>query len=241
MSLLYLKYTCTLSVASLGLKRFYQLSLQSAGGSLFAGLGIIFILGTSLIITDVYGLHSSREFTLTRIIILLIGAMLTGMAVAIFEEIVFRGALLQGLLKKTNATVAIVATSIIYAGVHFIGFSSPEQGETVNFFSTITQIIPAYSGLISTNNYDAFLALVLLGALLGMIRVKTDSIIQCIYFHAGLVAGIKIFRYCLQYNPDGQYAFLVSSHDYRLGFMAMFIIALALLLYYLVIFRRPAS
>jgi membrane protease YdiL (CAAX protease family) len=240
-SLLYLKYINTLTFNTIGLQPSSKKQVRSAGWGFIAGLTIILMLATSLLITNVYGFHVGRDTTISRIVILLISALATGITVSVFEEIVFRGALLQGLYKNTSVLFAIISTSIVYALVHFIDYPDTVDGEVINFFTALSQFIPAYSNLISIENYDAFLTLFILGILFGMIRIRTNSIIQCIFLHAGIVAGIKLFRYFLVYTPNSTYDFFVSNHDHRLGFMATICIAVATTLYYLFIFRKPKT
>jgi len=237
-SLFYLKFFSTLTFNTIGLCPIDKKQRHNAGWEFVAGLTIILMLAASLLIFNVYGLHVGRDITILRIIVLLISALATGITVSVFEETVFRGALLQGLYKNTNASVAIVLTSIVYALVHFINYPDIADGEVIYFFTALSQFIPAYSNLVNIENYDAFLALFILGVLFGMIRIRTDNIIQCIFLHAGLVAGIKLFRYFLVYTPNSTYDFFVSSHDHRLGFMALVWIAMATALYYLFIFRK---
>ncbi|MGY8813409.1 MAG: CPBP family intramembrane glutamic endopeptidase [Gammaproteobacteria bacterium] len=237
-SLLYLKFISTLDLKTIGLQPFRNKQLRMAGWGFIAGLIIILMLAMSLLITNVYGFHVGRDTTISKILVLLISALATGIIVSVFEEIVFRGALLQGLYKNTSVLIAVISTSIIYALLHFIDYPDTADGEVINFFTALSQFIPAYSNLLSIENYDAFLTLFILGVLFAMIRIKTNSIIQCIFLHAGIVAGIKLFRYFLVYTPNSTYDFIVSSHDHRLGFMAIFWIALATVLYYFIIFRK---
>jgi len=154
------------------------------------------------------------------------------MVVSLFEETIFRGALLRGLQNKSNALTAIITTSAVYAAVHFIDYQDPAMGESINMLTAPAQFLSVYSRLVTSENYDAFLSLFMLGILLGVIRIRTDSIIQCIGIHAGLVAGIKIFRFLLEHKPENQFEFMVSSYDYRLGFMALIWLSLATLIYY---------
>jgi membrane protease YdiL (CAAX protease family) len=192
---------------------------------------IVFLLGASLFVAGVYDLHSQRDFFPPVILKLAIGAIGTGVIVAVFEETVFRGALLQGLQKKVSIPVAIVMTSLVYTWIHFIHFAPPADLDAVGFFTAPMNFFSAYTDQMTIQNLDAVISIFVLGVLLAMIRVKQGNLFGCIALHAGLVAGIKIFRYLLEYQPDNSYQFLVSSHDYRLGFMATLWLFLATLVY----------
>jgi membrane protease YdiL (CAAX protease family) len=228
-SLLYLRYASTLSLEAAGLKIKSGLLLPQFVYSFLAGLLILLVLATSLLLLGIYDIHNSREINLSTLTGLIIGALLTGLAVAVFEETVFRGALQQGLMTKTNAITAIITISIIYAAVHFIDYREPES---INWLSAPQQFWSAYSQLITADNYDAFLSLFALGLLLGLIRLRTGHIILCIGLHAGIVAGVKAFRFFLEYNPENEFDFLVSSYDNRLGFAALFLLGLITVSYY---------
>lgn len=197
------------------------------------GVIIVILLASSLYAFDVYDIHSHREFMLASLPKLVIGAIGTGIVVAMFEETVFRGALLRGLEKQSSPPIAIIMTSLVYAWVHFIQFDVPAGPDKINLLTAPAGFFNAYSAQFSTHKLDAFVSLFILGLLLGMMRIRENSIINCIALHAGLVAGIKIFRYLLEYQPDNSYPFLVSQHDYRLGFMASVWLFLATLVYYL--------
>lgn len=186
----------------------------------------------------VYGFNFGQDTTIKKLALLLLGAIITGVTVSLFEEIIFRGALLQGLSKKVTPSLAIFATSAVYAYVHFISFTEPKIDETTNFFTIISQFYFTYSTSINIENYDAFLSLFILGLLLGLIRVRTKSILQCIAMHAGLVAGIKLFRFFMEYKPGTQFDFLVSNFDHRLGFMAMILLSIATTIYYFFYFKE---
>jgi len=228
-SLLYLRYACKLSLESIGLKIQPGRLLPEFTYSFLAGLMILLLLATGLMLFGVYELDSNRVINLSTLTRLAIGAMLTGLAVALFEEIVFRGALQQGLIKKSNPATAIIAISIIYAAVHFIDY---RESASLDWLTAPTQFWSAYSHLITVETVDAFLSLFVLGLLLGLIRMRSGHIIQCIGLHAGIVAGVKAFRFFLEYNPDNGFNFLVSSYDNRLGIMALFLLGLTTFAYH---------
>lgn len=239
-SLLYLKYTDRLSCETLGLKSVngYAAPLSAgfiAGLLLFGGLALL------LFLFGLYGLHGSRELSLAVIMKLLLGALLTGLAVALFEETVFRGALLQGLRKQAGMNRALVTVSLVYAAVHFIDYAEPAAGETVGWLTAPQMFVSAYTPMFSLQTLDALLALFVLGLLLGLIRLKTGNLIQCIGVHAGIVAGVKLFRFFAEYRPDNSFAWLVSPYDLRLGWLATLWLLLATAAYFVHLHRKPKT
>jgi len=234
--LLYLRYTVALNLYTIGLEIDGPAYPPQFSYGFLAGLLILVTLALALLGLDIYNVHTGREMSPIVILRLLAGALLTGLAVALFEETVFRGALLRGLAEKTGTLTALITTSLLYAAVHFIDYREPD---TIGWLSAVQQLPAAFSQLISAASPDAFLSLLVLGLLLGIIRIRTGNIIHCIGLHAGLVAGVKLFRFFLEYNPAGRYGFLVSGYDYRLGYMSLAVLGLATI-GYAVFFREGA-
>jgi membrane protease YdiL (CAAX protease family) len=160
----------------------------------------------------------------------MLSALITGLAVAFFEEVLFRGALLKGLLTQSNVVSAVIATALVYAAVHFIQYTEPDL-DHINLMTAPGQFISAYSSVLSSENYDAFLSFFILGVLLGLLRVNTGNILHCISLHAGLVVGIKFFKFFAQYQSDSPYQFLVNEYDYRLGYAALGLLIMATIIY----------
>lgn len=237
-SFLYLRYTTDFTFENLGYAYRRPGATRESIVSFAFGLIILVLLGFSFYLLGIYDLHSSRNFELQAIPKLIIGALGTGVIVALYEETVFRGALLQGLNKKSSAPLAIIITSLAYSWVHFIQFDIPSGPDNITFLTAPTHFVSAYTDFLFGKKMDAFLSLFILGILLGMMRVKQRNIINCIGLHAGLVAGIKIFRYLAEYKPGNPHLYLVSSHDYRLGLLASFWLFLAALLYYFFSYRK---
>lgn len=205
-----------------------------------AGFIILGSLILSLMLFDIYSLHSGRNITLDAVIILVIKAIITGLAVGVIEETLFRGAILTGLMKRSNAVIATITVSLVYAAAHFIDYH-PQATDQLNWLSAPAMFLDAYSGIFNPEILDALIALFLLGILLSLVRLRTGNIIQCIGLHAGLVAAIKISRYFTQYDPDNRFSYLVSSHDHRLGWLAVFWLGLAIGIYYTFRIRGKAD
>lgn len=74
------------------------------------------------------------------------------------EELLFRGILLRGLLRKFSPAVAVIGSSAIFAGVHFVG---------------------------DPNTLPFLPALAALGAVLAIVTVRTGDLSQAIFIHCG--------------------------------------------------------
>lgn len=240
-SLCYLKYADKLSLENIGLKINPDKNLTQFCYGMLYGLLMLAVLAAGFVAFGIYDLNSSREINVAVMVQLLLGALFTGIAVALFEETVFRGALLQGLRKQTNTNTALLSVSLIYAAVHFIQYPQPAAGETIGWLTAPLAFVPVYSHLISAETVDAFMSLFMLGLLFGFVRIRTGNIIQCIGLHAGLVAGIKLFRFFAEYNPDNSFNYLVSNHDYRLGWLSFIWLLIVTIGYFIYLHRKPRA
>ncbi len=229
-SFFYLYLTDTLSRAKSGLVWIPRVSLAKFARGFAGGFAIILMLMTSLLLIGIYGFDADREFSTQIIATLLISSLVTGLAVGLFEETIFRGCLFSGLSKQTNVYVALITISLVYAAVHFIDY--PAVTETPNWMTGVKLFVPAHSMLFSLETIDAFAALFMLGILLTLVRIRNGNIIQCVGLHAGLVTGIKIACFITEYIPGNRFDFVVSSYDRRLGYLALLWTVIATLFYY---------
>jgi uncharacterized protein len=238
--LAYLKYTCQLNLDSIGLQLPSARYLSEFSYGLLAGLLILAGLAAALLLFGIHTIRADLDSSVTSVTRLLLGALLTGLAVGLFEETLFRGALLQGLRKQAGMNKALVTISLVYAAVHFIHYQDLSTGIAITWLSAPAQFVDVYSGVITIDGLDAFLSLFMLGTLLGLIRLHTGNIIQCIGLHAGLVAGIKLFRYFTEYRPDNSYDYLVG-HDHRLGWLAFVWLLTVTAGYFVYLHRKPKA
>jgi membrane protease YdiL (CAAX protease family) len=89
------------------------------------------------------------------VVLFFIGAVIFA---PIVEELLFRGVLLRGLLRKVEPTTAVLVSSVIFALVHYIG-----DPNTLPF-------LPALAGL---------------GAVLAIVALRTGDLSASIFIHAG--------------------------------------------------------
>lgn len=194
------------------------------------GLVILAVLIAGLVALGIQHPVPGRETGPVAVTVLCLKAVLTGLAVGLFEETLFRGALLGGLMRRTAPAAAVVVISLVYAAVHFIHYPATSHP---GWLSGMHQFPAAYLAVFNPAMFDAFLALFVLGLLLGLMRLRSGNIIGCIGLHAGLVAMIKIARYFYRYTPGSRFDFLVSVHDRRLGYLAFLILSAAFAAYHL--------
>ena len=89
------------------------------------------------------------------VVLFVIGAVIFAPVV---EELLFRGVLLRGLLRRVDPTIAVLASGIIFALVHYVG-----DPNTLPF-------LPALAGL---------------GVFLAVVTVRSGDLSTAIFIHAG--------------------------------------------------------
>jgi membrane protease YdiL (CAAX protease family) len=167
-------------------------------------------------------------------------ALMTGIAVALIEETFFRGAL-QGAMTRSGAwRAALFAVPAFYAAVHFLGKAVRipyEEVTATSGFTVLASFFVAFADPASIA--DAFLALYLVGLLLGIVRWYTGDIAACMGLHAGFVAVIVLMRKVSVHAEGGTWGWMVGSYDGLLGLWIAMVSALACLVA-LAWFRRGA-
>ena len=149
-------------------------------------------------------------------------AVISGIMVGLVEESLYRGALLGILLRKTGILTAILVSSTVYSAVHFIGFPAVGENTDVHILTGLALLPDAFVRFSDPGILDAFLALTLFGALLALVRIRNGNIIQCIGLHAGVVIAIRFIKDLTDYAHGNRYAYLVSTYDHLLGYLALF-------------------
>ena len=158
---------------------------------------------------------------------LILGGILTGLTVAFIEETFLRGAMLTAIMRESGARLAIVLTALLYATVHFLG-TYRVKAANVNAGSGIdmlTHTLGVFGDPLRI--IDAFLCLLAVGVLLGILRVRTGNIASAIGLHAGWVAVIYVVRETTDRNPDAPGAWMLGEFD---GFIGWLVLAWTLVL-----------
>ena len=206
-----------------------------------AGMLIIIVLAAALVLLGIHQVESDRAFNLAGGGMVFLGALVTGLLVGLFEETLYRGALLGGLLTRMKAVTAVLVSSSIYSAVHFIKFRELPPDASIIWTSGIQMLPSAFYRFGDAATLDAFLSLVAFGVLLSLVRLANGSIYQCIGLHAGAVTALKIVNKTTDYVPGNSLAFMVNKYDHMLGYLALLWLAACTLLYYRHAFPGPAS
>ena len=229
---LYLRFNNILNKTTAG----FNLAQVSIKREIFTGMAIgmmiILVLVVVLLILGIHQPEQELHSSLNTIFLVLIKAILSGVMVALFEETLYRGALLGGLSRTTNVLAAIFISSAIYSAVHFIKFPRVPDGTDINWLTGFVILSDSFHRFTDPAIVDSFLALFAFGVLLALVRLNRGNIIQCMGIHAGVVIAIKIINQLTDYAPGNNYEFLVNRNDHLLGYLALFWLIIIIAVYY---------
>jgi len=229
---LYLKYNQIYSSKSFGFGVQKQVFLKDLFQGLLAGIVLFGLLKIFLLLFSVYQVKPNLEYFWSNLLLILIKGILTGLAVGLIEESIFRGALFSSLYKKTGAVLAVSLTSLLYAAVHFLKYREVPEGTEVTW-NTALEILPnALYRFSDPNIIGHFLTLLVLGILLSMIRLRKKNIAMCIGVHAGIVMTMKVTGRITDYVPDNNFNFLVGKYDHTLGYLSFFWLMILAIIYW---------
>lgn len=159
-----------------------------------------------------------------RLLHLLQSGLLSGIAVSLVEESLFRG-LLQGAVwreagnSRVRCALAILGVSVFYAALHFLArVSIPATDVTAT--SGLTMLAAVGDDFVHFGRIaDSFAALTAVGVLLSLTRLYTGSIALAIGLHAGWVMVMRITVGTTARPAGAAYAWLASASDGFTGWL----------------------
>jgi membrane protease YdiL (CAAX protease family) len=193
--------------------------LRQMGIGFVCGVGLVLPLTALLLGLDIREVKPDLD---ARWVGLIAGGMLSGLTVAFIEETFFRGVLFTAVARTSSAAAAIVAPSLLYAALHFLGGKlrvPPEDVSWVHGFEVLGKLFERYAQPLTFA--DSFVALAVLGMLFALVRLRTGAIAGCIGLHAAGVAFIAVLREATRVNPEAEFAMLVGSYDGVIGWAAL--------------------
>lgn len=153
---------------------------------------------------------------------LIAGGIVTGLTVAFIEETFFRGVLFTAISRTSGAAAAIIAPSLLYASLHFLGGKLRVPAEEVSWMHGFEVLGKLFERYVQPLEFaDSFVALAMLGVLLAIVRSRTGAIAACIGLHAAGVAFIAVLREATLVNSAAEYGSLVGSYDGVIGWAAL--------------------
>jgi membrane protease YdiL (CAAX protease family) len=164
-----------------------------ASGVFFALLPVV-VLGVSYVIFDVYRMRGEPAFSgLVRIV----G---TASVVAVIEEFLMRGVVLGLLLRAVGPPAAVVVSSVVFAGVHFMKVARSGEAVEVTWLSGFQQLPLVFSAAPEWPLLGWGIAsLVVAGVILALVTLRTRSLFAAIGLHAGWILGQQGIQWMAKY------------------------------------------
>lgn len=158
----------------------------------------------------------------------LLGALGTAVVVGVIEELLFRGAIFGTLRRAVAWPVALLASSAVYAVVHFL--AKPAPPPDVGWSTGLTVLPGMLRGFFDLHTViPAFLSLTLAGVVLGLAYVRTGDLWTSIGIHGGWIFWLKSYGYVTRPAP-GANAWLWGSNKLIDGWFALGMLAAVLAL-----------
>ncbi len=202
---------------------------RELGAGLIAGLASLGLLAAVLL---ALGVRVPAPVGGVSLPALLAGAALSAAAVALIEEIWFRGALLTVLARGLGRWGAVWATALLWALTHFVRADQPVPLEALGWTSGWQVLGGALDRLGRPGVAGALAGLAAAGVLLGQARLASGRVAACIGLHAGWVLVIRPLRKLTDFEPAAPAAFLASGYDGVTGWLAAALFGALALLWY---------
>lgn len=200
---------------------------RPAGGPARLGAGFLValaVLGGMGLLALLVGARDWGAGSSRNPVLLIWKAGSAGMAVGFLEELLFRGVLFGLLLKTMRLWPALVLSSLIFAGLHFL--ERPVAPEELRWWSGLAVVGGMVVGVADGTKWiPAGVALTMFGMLLGMCYWRTGDLFFSIGLHAGLVFSLKVYG-SLTLNVAEYAPWFWGSKRWMDGWMAVFVLGL---------------
>ena len=192
------------------------------------GLGLGLVLGFASLATvavlafavGVWKINS--QVTVSRVVAKLLSAIVTAVVVAILEETFFRGAVMGALRRVHSDRTALLASSGIYAMVHF--FQRPASPAVVHWYSGFQILWRMLHGFIDWRMLvPGFFVLTLAGIILGLAYLRSGNLYCSMGLHAGWIFWLKFFGVIAVVQP-GADIWLWGSSKLIDGWLALLVL-----------------
>jgi membrane protease YdiL (CAAX protease family) len=191
-------------------RRFFMVcAVWGALGIVTGGLGAGFLLAAHLR-TPTHAAASTLH--------LLLVALSSGIAVALIEETVMRGAMHTAIARESGELAAALLTAPLFAVLHFFA-RAHIPADQVHWMSGFELLARSFAPLGSPALVlDAFLAWLAVGLLLSLTRVLTGNIAVSIGLHAGWVVVLRVLMDATAPGRGVAFSSWVGAFDGLLGY-----------------------
>ena len=203
-------------------------AVWAAIGILTAACGAAFIMGAGLRGGDPQFLPSG-----TNLLRVVGNGVASGIAVALFEETLARGAMHTAIARESGAWTATLLTAFLFAFLHFFAKAAIPADQLAwrsGFDVLALSFAPLGNpGLV----FDSFLSYFAIGIVLSLTRVLTGNIAVAVGLHAGWVVVLRIMQQTTVRTPGGVHEGWRGSFDGLVGYWVLpWAIAIGLALWF---------
>src|ERR1700733_2464123 len=195
-------------------RQFLKVSfVWGAIGMATAGVGAWFLLSTHLRILSPGFAPTAWNFA--RIFMVGVGS---GVAVALLEDTVMRGAMHTAIERESGPWTAALLTAPLFAVLHFTAKAAiPPQD--IGWGSGFDLLLRSFSPLSSPSLvFDSFLSWLIVGLILSLTRVLTGNIAVAIGLHAGWVVVLRMLQEGTTTGQAAATSMWVGRFDGLLGY-----------------------
>jgi len=171
----------------------------------------------------------NQQNDLTRLAVKILGAVLSAAVVSVLEETLFRGGIFGGLRRVFHWSTALVASSMIYAILHFL--ESAKYEGAVTWLSGLELLPRMMRGFTNWEQMvPGFFNLTLAGVLLALAYQRTGNLYFSIGLHAGWIFWLKTYG-ALTADVAGANARFWGTGKIIDGWLALVMLALTLVVF----------
>jgi hypothetical protein len=195
-------------------RRFLKVSfLWGVIGMMSAGVGAWFLLSTHLrVVSPDFG---PTALNFVRIFMM---GLASGIAVALLEETVMRGAMHTAIESESGSWMAALLTAPLFAVLHFFA-KARIAPDDVGWGSGFDLLLRSFSPLSQPSLvFDSFLSWLAVGLILSLTRVLTGNIAVAIGLHAGWVVVLRMLQEATTSGEAARDSVWVGRFDGLLGF-----------------------
>ena len=163
----------------------------------------------------------------------LVTGLLSGILVAVIEEIFFRGAMQYHMRRSSSLLTTTIMTNLLFASVHFIRPPVSAEGAKIGWYSGWEMLAGMFHRYENFTGFaDSFIALFAAGLFLSLVRERTGHLTLCIGIHAGWVWIIKLASEVTNADVNSPTAFMIGSYDNITGWAATVVLGLVSMWYW---------
>ncbi len=170
----------------------------------FGGLALVSVLATAQM--EFTGVARVANVAWGSVIL---NSLLAGLILGFFEETIFRGLMLRIFYTATKRPwLALAVMAAFFAYMHFKVPASIWKNVAPGVHGDTGWVVAWWTtcGIVKDFDWPQFLALWALGMVLGVLTLRTGSLLPAIGLHAGLVAAMNVYRSACVFAPGPERA-----------------------------------